>query len=292
MENTWVYRGTEPIKIKQYLHSLGMGHRLFNDIKNGQGEFLVDHRPVRPTTKILPNQPLTIKVQPEPIDPTVQVSTADLSVVYEDDNWLVVNKPAGVSSVPGPTQPTDTILNRVTGYLRQGQSPDQRPHLVTRLDRYTSGLMLIAKHNVATSMISPQVQTHQMLKEYLAVVQGRLPETHQLITSPIARVVGQAQRVVDPDGQKAETEYWVEETKGDYSLVRLQLHSGRTHQIRVHLSSIGYPIVGDALYGGDCSIVDHQLLQAFSLAFVDPFSEEQRTFELPMDERFNQIWTN
>lgn len=290
MENTWIYWGTEPMKIKQYLHSLGMGHRLFNDIKNGQGEFLVDHRTVRPTTKILPNQPLTIKVQAEPLDPSVQTSTAELSIVYEDDNWLVIDKPAGVSSVPGPTQPTDTILNRVTGYLIESQSPDQRPHLVTRLDRFTSGLMLVAKHNVATSMISPQVQEHRMAKQYLAVVKGQLPGNHQVIDQPIARVAGQAQRVVDPNGQSTKTEYWVEGTQDDYSLVRLQLHSGRTHQIRVHLSSIGHPLVGDALYGGDCSIVEHQLLQANHLAFVDPFTEKELAFDLPMDERFKKVW--
>lgn len=290
MENTWIYRGTEPMKIKQYLHSLGMGHRLFNDIKNGQGEFLVDHRTVRPTAKILPNQTLTIKVQAEPLDPSVQTSTAELSIVYEDDNWLVIDKPAGVSSVPGPTQPTDTILNRVTGYLIESQSPDQRPHLVTRLDRFTSGLMLVAKHNVATSMISPQVQEHRMAKQYLAVVKGQLPGNQQVIDQPIARVAGQAQRVVDPNGQSTKTEYWVEGTQDDYSLVRLQLHSGRTHQIRVHLSSIGHPLVGDALYGGDCSIVEHQLLQANHLAFVDPFTEKELAFDLPMDERFKKVW--
>ena len=290
MENTWIYRGTEPMKIKQYLHSLGMGHRLFNDIKNGQGEFLVDHRTVRPTAKILPNQTLTIKVQAEPLDPSVQTSTAELSIVYEDDNWLVIDKPAGVSSVPGPTQPTDTILNRVTGYLIESQSPDQRPHLVTRLDRFTSGLMLVAKHNVATSMISPQVQEHRMAKQYLAVVKGQLPGNQQVIDQPIARVAGQAQRVVDPNGQSTKTEYWVEGTQDDYSLVRLQLHSGRTHQIRVHLSFIGHPLVGDALYGGDCSIVEHQLLQANHLAFVDPFTEKELAFDLPMDERFKKVW--
>ena len=90
MENTWVYRGQEPIKIKTFLHSLGMGHRLFNDIKNGAGEFQVDHRRVRPTTKILPNQPLTLTVQPEPGDATVATSEEPLTIVYEDDNWLVV----------------------------------------------------------------------------------------------------------------------------------------------------------------------------------------------------------
>ncbi len=158
MENTWQYQGTEPIKIKKYLQSLGMGHRLFNDLKNGQGEFLVDHRQVRPTTKILPNQPLTVIAQPEPRDQDVKLSDQLLDIVYEDDNWLVVNKPAGVTSIPGPSVDNGTILNRAVYYLVQQGSPDQRPHLITRLDRYTGGLLLIAKHHVASSMISQQLQ--------------------------------------------------------------------------------------------------------------------------------------
>ena len=129
-----------------------------------------------------------------------------------------------------------------------------------------------------------------MAKQYLAVVKGQLPGNQQVIDQPIARVAGQAQRVVDPNGQSTKTEYWVEGTQDDYSLVRLQLHSGRTHQIRVHLSSIGHPLVGDALYGGDCSIVEHQLLQANHLAFVDPFTEKELAFDLPMDERFKKVW--
>lgn len=95
MEATWQYTGQEPVKIKKFLQSLGMGHRLFNEIKKGQGQFLVDHRVVRPTTQILPNQPLTIQVAPETADPTVAVSHEPLKVAYEDDNWLVVDKPAG-----------------------------------------------------------------------------------------------------------------------------------------------------------------------------------------------------
>ena len=207
MENTWIYRGTEPIKIKKYLQSLGMGHRLFNDLKNGEGEFLVDHRKVRPTTQILPNQPLTIKAQPELADDTVGISNEPLNVVYEDDNWLVIDKPAGVTSIPGPTVQNDTVLNRVKGYLIANNSVDLRPHLITRLDRFTGGLLLVAKHHIASSMISQQVQQHQMLKEYTALVEGQVMDEHGEINKPIGRKDGQAARVIDENGQRALTEY-------------------------------------------------------------------------------------
>ena len=290
MENIWQYRGTEPIKIKRYLQSLGMGHRLFNDIKNGAGEFLVDHRPVRPTTKILPNQPLTVKVTPERPDPTVQVSDGPLQIAYEDANWLVIDKPAGLASVPGPTEQADTALNRVKGYLVAQKSVDLRPHLITRLDRFTSGLLLVAKHRVASSMISQQVEQHQVKKEYLALVSGHLPADHGMIDQPILRVANQAARVVDPAGQAAKTEYWVEQATATHSLVRLRLHSGRTHQIRVHLSWLGNPLVGDHLYGGELDRLDHQALHATTLSFIDPFTQAEVNLISPLPSALQTLW--
>lgn len=288
MEATWQYTGTEPVKIKKYLQSLGMGHRLFNDIKKGQGEFLVDHRPVRPTTKILPNQQLTIRVVPEIPDPTVQVSHDPLKIIHEDANWLVIDKPAGVSSIPGPTAGNGTILNRVKGYLVAAGAADLRPHLITRLDRFTGGLLLVAKHHVASSMISQQVQQHRMLKEYTAVVEGQLEKQHGMIDQPIARRDGQIQRVIAVDGQPAQTEYWVEEQGENWTRVRVQLHTGRTHQIRVHFASLGHPLIGDHLYGGDTSQVDHQLLHASKLSYKDPFTLEQLTFTSPLPASFKK----
>ncbi len=289
MENTWVYHGEEPIKIKKYLQSLGMGHRLFNDIKRGSGTFEVDHRPVRPTTKILPNQPLTIKVQPEMADPSVAISQEPVNVVFEDANWLVINKQAGVPSIPGPTTDDNTILNRVKGHLVAEDSPERRPHLVTRLDFNTSGLLLVAKHHVAQSMISQQVEHHELHKEYLAIVGGIINSDKGTINSPLARVPGQARRVVDPDGDRALTEYEVLKRGRNWTLVRAILKTGRTHQIRVHFSSIGHPLLGDHLYGGDLTFIDRQALHAAKLGFIDPFAGEQRTFEAPLPADMKKI---
>ena len=289
MENTWIYKGTEPIKIKKYLQSLGMGHRLFNDLKNGEGEFLVDHRKVRPTTQILPNQPLTVKAQPELADDTVEISNEPLNIVYEDDNWMVVDKPAGVTSIPGPTVQNNTVLNRVKGHLIANNSADLRPHLITRLDRFTGGLLLIAKHHIASSMISQQVQQHQMLKEYIALVEGQIMDEHGKINKPIGRQEGQAARIIDENGQRALTEYWVEERGAKWTRVRVRLHTGRTHQIRVHFASIGHPLIGDHLYGGDTSKYDHQLLHASKISFNDPFTLKQRTFTSELPSVFSKL---
>lgn len=289
MENTWVYRGSEPIKIKKYLQTLGMGHRLFNDLKNGEGEFLVDHRPVRPTTKVLPNQPLTIKVQPELADEAVAISNDALNVIYEDNNWLVVDKPAGVASIPGPTEKNGTVLNRVKGHLIKTKSADLRPHLITRLDKFTGGLLLVAKHHVASSMISQQVQQHKMLKEYTAIVAGQLEQQHGEINKPIAQQADKIARVISENGQQALTEYWVEQPGTAWTRVRVRLHTGRTHQIRVHFAAIGHPLIGDHLYGGDTSKFAHQLLYATKLSFKDPFTLKQMNFTAALPPQFGEI---
>lgn len=289
MQSTWTYRGSEPIKIKRYLQSLGMGHRLFNDIKNGAGDFLVDGRHVRPTTMVLPNQPLTVKLSNEPADSSVQISHEPLNIIYEDQNWFVVDKPAGLVSIPGPHEDNGTVLNRVVGHLQDEHDENRRPHLITRLDQYTAGLLLVAKHRLATSMISQQVEHHTMIKEYVALVSGKLPESHGLINSPIKRVPGSPRRIVDPAGQSASTEYWLEKTNGSISLLRLRLHSGRTHQIRVHLSSQGCPILGDQLYGGDMQHFSHQALAAIYLQFMDPFSGKKMTFETKLPREMQLV---
>ncbi len=227
---------------------------------------------------------------------------------------MVVDKPAGVTSIPGPTVQNDTVLNRVKGYLIANNSADLRPHLITRLDRFTGGLLLIAKHHIASSMISQQVQQHQMLKEYTALVEGQVMDEHgeinftggllliakhhiassmisqqvqqhQMlkeytalvegqvmdehgeINKPIGRKDGQAARVIDENGQRALTEYWVEERGAKWTRVRVRLHTGRTHQIRVHFAAIGHSLIGDHLYGGDTSKYDHQLLHASKISF-------------------------
>lgn len=272
MEHTWVYQGKEPIKIKKFLSQLGMGHRMFNDIKHQPGSLLVDGRSVRPTTKVLPHQPLTIKLAPQPADPTIKPSKAGLNVIYEDDNWLIVNKPAGIASMPGPTTGDDTLLNRVVGYLQEENSPEMRPHLMTRLDHDTSGVLLVAKHRVATSMISNQVEHHELHKTYLAIVTGSLNQSHGVIDEPIKRVPGQAARVVDPDGQTAKTEFWKLGEGDGWTAVKLLLHTGRTHQIRVHFAHLGHPLLGDQLYGGSTDLIPRQALHASYIAFKDPFS--------------------
>lgn len=179
MRYTWTNETPQPVKLKRFLQSVGLGHRLISDIKHGQGQFLINDQLVAPTAEVPVNGVVTVIVNPEPADPTVVVSDQALDVVFEDENWLVVNKPADLSSIPGPTNQTDTLLNRVKGYLLQTNATDLRPHLISRLDRFTSGLILIAKHRLAHSLIAPQVQNHEIDKRYVAIVAGDVEPDHE-----------------------------------------------------------------------------------------------------------------
>lgn len=282
MQHIWTNHQSQPVKIKKFLQSQGFGHRLISDIKHGQGQLLVNRQRVQPTDTLAAEQSITVIVKPEIPDETVVASQLPIQVVFENDNWLVVDKPAGITSIPGPSNQEDTLLNRIKGYLIKQQDEDLRPHLITRLDRFTSGLMLVAKNRVAQSLIAQQVQSHQIDKRYLAIATGRVSPDHQLIDLPIGRVDNSPRRAVMQIGQSARTEYWCEQTNEQWSLLRLKLHTGRTHQIRVHLSNAGHPLLGDQLYGGETQLINRQALHATQLSFIDPFTGEKLTFTSPM----------
>ena len=224
---------------------------------------------------------------PEKSDENVKMSKEPLDIIYEDSNWLVVDKPPLLSSVPGPSNRTDTLVNRVKFHLWQQKSKDLVPHVITRLDRDTSGLVLVAKHRFAQGLINKQVEEHSIDKRYLAVIEGIITEKHGIIDKPLGpRENGIGQMVTDT-GKIAKTEYWVREYLGDKAtLVECKLHTGRTHQIRAHFSSINHALVGDELYGGRLDWgLERQAVHAYQLAYVDLFTQEEKLFksEMPKD---------
>jgi 23S rRNA pseudouridine1911/1915/1917 synthase len=172
-----------------------------------------------------------------------------LNIIHEDDRLLVVNKPAGLVSHPTKDGPLSSLIGRARAYLGCDEA-----FMVNRLDRETSGLMLVAKDAAMAAQLHRAFLKKQVIKEYLAIVHGRVAEERGTIEAPIGLARGREvaiKRGVEADGQHAVTEWWVEGRAARFTMLRVQLHTGRAHQIRVHLAHIGHPVVGDKIYGGD-----------------------------------------
>ena len=206
-----------------------------------------------------------------------------LTVPWEDDRLLVVDKPAPLASQSSAGKPDNSLENAVCCHL--GSPPDFIYRPVNRLDRGTSGLMVIAKDAHAQDLLQRMLHTPDFLREYLALTEGIPSPPEGVIDLPIISREGEARRTVGKGGREAETHYQVEWAQNGLSLVRLRLKTGRTHQIRVHPSALGCPIVGDYLYGSPCEGLPGRFaLHAWLLQFSHPFTGETVRIEAPLPD--------
>lgn len=286
MKFSWIVTNDDPKTLKKFLNTRGISHRMYKSTKIGGGQFMVGSREVDAAVNLRVGDQVTVILPAELSDLNVAVSHQPISIVYEDDNWLIVDKPAGLTVVPGPANRDDTLVNRVKGHLVDHDAEDLVPHIITRLDRFTSGLVLIAKHRLANSLANELLVNKTLHKKYQAVVMGVGLLEHGFIDRPIAKdPIGYGQIIAD-DGKPAQTEYWVNHQFANKTLVDVVLHTGRTHQIRVHFAAIGHPLLGDELYQGPMNLGIHrQALHATELSFQDPFSDRGLNFksQLPQD---------
>lgn len=205
-----------------------------------------------------------------------------LDIVYEDEDFLVVNKPAGMSTHPSRLGGTGTLANAVTYYWqRLGKSTLFRP--INRLDRDTSGLVLIGNSQFAHQGIFNQIKCHFIERRYIALVEGAMAKDNNCIDQPIARLDDKKRRrIVHPGGHPAVTHYKVLDKYPGHTLLSLRLETGRTHQIRVHLSFLGHPVCGDLLYGCASPLIDRQALHADKLRFTHPRSGKEVVLDVPL----------
>jgi 23S rRNA pseudouridine1911/1915/1917 synthase len=219
-----------------------------------------------------------VEAQPEQIK---------LDVIFEDDDLLVLNKPAGIVMHPGAGHQQHTLVNALLAHCQNlsGIGGKERPGIVHRLDKETSGALVVAKNDATHRDLSSQFAARTMTKIYLALVAGTLRKTSGVIDKAIARhpVHRQRMSIARRQGRSAKTEYRVLRSGNEISLVECILHSGRTHQIRVHLHHLGHPVLGDKLYGGKrAGDYPRQMLHAWKLAFRHPRSGDEMSFEAPV----------
>ncbi len=250
------------------------------------GHVTVERAAARPALHVRRGQRIEVVVPPPP-PAGVTPEAIPLDVVYEDDHLLVINKPPGLTVHPGAGRPSGTLVNailaRVPGLTGVGGA--QRPGIVHRLDKDTSGLLVVAKTPQAYLALQSQVASRQVGRTYLALVSGALPHHEGTIDAPIGRHPRHRTRMaVVPRGREAITRYRVAERFARHTLVEVQLVTGRTHQIRVHFAHLGHPVAGDPVYAGrpDDLGVGRQALHAFRLRFTHPVSGREMAFEVPL----------
>ena len=214
-----------------------------------------------------------------------------LTIIYEDAEILVIDKPAGLTTHPAPGHPDHTLVNAVLSHCPTiaMSSDSTRPGIVHRLDKDTSGLIVMAKNDLSRRYLAEQFRNRVVKKGYLVLVQGTLSPKRGRIEAPLGRDPRHRKRMtIVEKGKEANTEYEVREYLDKYTLLEVAPLTGRTHQIRVHLSAIGYPVVGDAIYGVKSTFLDRQFIHAYRLGFCIPANNQYREFNSPLPRDLEQ----
>lgn len=269
-----------------------------------QGRVRVNGEPRDASHRVKPNDTLVVQL-PDAPPATPQPEVIALDILYEDDDVIAINKPAGMVAHPGAGNDHGTVVNAVLAYAPEvaGVGSEDRPGIVHRLDKETSGVLLIAKNDAALRALQAQFKTRAIKKSYVMLCAGNVLPARGLIRKPIARDPGNRKRMaVVATGRDALTQYAVREvftrregnTSRSYSYVKANLLTGRTHQLRVHFASIGFPIVGDAVYGARKDpltqrLAPRQLLHSSELTFVSPSAGKEIHLHAPLPADFRAV---
>lgn len=258
-----------------------------------EGHVLVEGKRSKNNYRLKSTERLQVTV-PAPAPLVAEAENLGLPIVYQDSDVVVINKPQGMVTHPAQGNYTGTLVNALLYQVHDlsGINGVMRPGIVHRLDKDTTGLLVVAKNDFSHLALAAQLKARSIKREYLALVHGGFSTEQGTISAPIARNPSQRkQMAVVPTGRNAVTHYQVVERFGIYTLLQLSLDTGRTHQIRVHLTHIGHPVVGDKAYGPKKSPfhLPGQLLHAFRLTFAHPRTDEMMQFTAPLPAYFSEI---
>lgn len=296
MNRTLTYHITDTQQsrsVKAFLKQRGYSTRSLIELKKLPENILINQEPVHINHPLHPGDILTVRIQEEKSSEKIVPVELPLDIVYEDEDLLVINKPAGMPIHPSMNHYENSLANALAWYFsKQGKEFVFR--CVNRLDKDTSGLTVVAKHYVSAGILSDMISDKTnsgFIREYLAIVRGNVRPLSGTINAPIARKEGSImERQIDwEQGEHAVTHYQVISEKNGHSLVSLTLDTGRTHQIRVHMKYLGFPLIGDYLYHPDMEKISRQALHSHRVCFTHPISGIKLDFSAPLPEDMAQI---
>ena len=259
-----------------------------------QEKVIVNGKIVGKNYKLKSGDKISLEI-PDPVPYEAKPENIPLEIVYEDNDLLVVNKPKGMVVHPANGNPDGTLVNAILSICKNslsGIGGELRPGIVHRLDKDTSGLIIVAKNDKAHINMSEQIKERNVKKTYIALVRGNVPEEEATINMPIGRSTKDRKKMaVTKNGKQAITHFKVLKRYSKYTLLEIKIETGRTHQIRVHMAEIGYPVVGDAVYsnGKNEFGIEGQMLHAYKLEFMHPITNKHMELTAPLPQYFEEI---
>lgn len=268
-----------------------LSDRLITKLKKANKIYL-NSLPTYTKKSVTVGDTVSVLIDFEEDNSNIVASNIPLNIIYEDDYLLVLNKPANIAIHPSILHFDNSLSNGVKFYFDK-LGLKKKIRIVNRLDRNTSGIVVFAKNEYIQECLIKQMKTNEFKKEYLAIAKGILESKSDTLNFPIARKEGSIiERTVSSDGDSAITHYDVVKEFNNLSLVHIVLETGRTHQIRVHFSHIGHPILGDTLYGSPSKLINRQALHSYKLTFIHPVTKKVVSLEAPLPNDIKNIINN
>lgn len=262
-----------------------------------EGQVLVNDSPCKANYRLRVDDEVAFQI-PEAVEPSVEAENIPLSVLYEDEDVLVVDKPKGMVVHPAPGHYSGTLVNAVLYHCKghlSGINGVLRPGIVHRIDRDTTGSLIVCKNDLSHREIAGQLGAHSLNRSYRAIVHGMIKEEEGTVCAPIGRDEKDRKRMAvnEKNGKEAVTHYRVLQRFSDFTYIECRLETGRTHQIRVHMTSIGHPLLGDEIYGPRKTAfrLEGQTLHAYCLGFIHPVNREYIEVKAPLPAYFSHLLT-